>query len=646
MSAGDGGDWEKGNQRYLAACIQQIRRRLEAEIARHRGEQVAGVVEIEPAPEDGEGSPAIERVTRAFGLSRFERHILLLCAAAELEAEVGRLCAAVHGDPQLRAPSFGLALTALTGTHWSALAPDAPLRHYRLVEVLPGPTLATSPLRIEERVLHYLAGVNTIEPRFAGLVETLEEAYELAPSHFEIAQRVTDAWCAKGGALPVQLCGSSAEDKRGIFAHACRALGLTAARMSCQALPGTPAEIDLLVRLWARESALSGAALLLDAGDGPTDAYALGELVERIESPIAVAARERRQGLRRATVIADVEKPLAREQAATWRRALGPLEASLDGSVERIVGQFSLPSATIERTARRVAAEPNGSPAQALWSLCRAEARPRMEDNAQRVVPRVGWEDLVLPATEMELLRDIAAHVRARARVHDAWGLADRSARGLSITALFTGGSGTGKTLAAEVLAKELDLDLFRIDLSQVVSKYIGESEKNLRRVFDAAEEGGAILLFDEADALFGKRSEVKDSHDRYANIEVSYLLQRMEAYRGLAILTTNLKDSLDSAFLRRIRFSVHFPFPSAEQRAEIWRRVFPEATPRAELGYEKLARLNLPGGNIRNIAVYAAYLAADTNSPITMKHLLRATRVEFAKLERQLPEVDVRGWT
>jgi hypothetical protein len=643
MSADGTGEPLAGNQAHLGASIRQVRRRLDREVARRRGEGGPPLADLEVTVDAGSPVPAIESVARAFGLSPFERDVLLLCAAAELDADVARLCASLNGDPQLRAPTFGLALAVLPETHWSALSPDGPLRQYRLIDVLPGPTLTTSPLRVEERVLHHLAGVECTESRFAGLIETLEDTYELATAHFEMARRMTDAWCDKHGALPVQLCGPSAEDKRGLFTHACRALGLRPVRMSCYALPSAPGEIDLLARLWAREAALAGAALLLDVGDSSAEApHAVAELLERIHTPMALAVRERRH-VRRATVVVDVDKPSASEQATAWRRALGALD--LNGAVERVVAQFSLPSVAIDRTARRVVAEANGSPAETLWELCRVEARPRMDDNAQRITPRAGWNDLVVPPFELELLRDIAAHVRARSRVHESWGLADRSARGLSITALFSGASGTGKTLAAEVMAKELDLDLYRIDLSQVVSKYIGESEKNLRRVFDAAEEGGAILLFDEADALFGKRSEVKDSHDRYANIEVSYLLQRMEAYRGLAILTTNLKDSLDSAFLRRIRFAVHFPFPSAEQRAEIWRRVFPKATPTSELAYDKLARLNVTGGNIRNIAVYAAFLAADAASPVTMQHLLRAARVEFAKLEKQVPEVDVRGW-
>jgi SpoVK/Ycf46/Vps4 family AAA+-type ATPase len=210
---------------------------------------------------------------------------------------------------------------------------------------------------------------------------------------------------------------------------------------------------------------------------------------------------------------------------------------------------------------------------------------------------------------------------------------------------LFAGESGTGKTMAAEVLANDLHLDLYRIDLASVVSKYIGETEKNLGRVFDAAEDSGAILLFDEADALFGKRSEVKDSHDRYANIEVSYLLQRMEVYRGLAILTTNMKSALDGAFQRRLRFVVQFPFPDQQEREAIWRGIFPPVTPIDGVDYAKLAKLNVSGGNIRNIALNAAFLAADDGSAIAMKHLLQAAHGEAAKRDRPLSDAETRGW-
>ncbi|HET7287499.1 MAG TPA: ATP-binding protein, partial [Pyrinomonadaceae bacterium] len=268
-----------------------------------------------------------------------------------------------------------------------------------------------------------------------------------------------------------------------------------------------------------------------------------------------------------------------------------------------------------------------------------------LDDLAQRIVPAATWSDLVLPESQARGLREISVHVRQRAKVHGDWGFAAKGERGLGISALFAGSSGTGKTMAAEVLANDLRLDLYRIDLSQVVSKYIGETEKNLRRVFDAAEDGGAVLLFDEADALFGKRSEVKDSHDRYANIEVSYLLQRMEAYRGLAILTTNLKAAVDTAFLRRLRFVIEFPFPDATHRAEIWRRIFPAETPVKDLDLSRLARLSIPGGNIRNIALHAAFLAADAGGAVTMAHLARAARSEYAKLEKPLTETEIGGW-
>jgi SpoVK/Ycf46/Vps4 family AAA+-type ATPase len=280
-----------------------------------------------------------------------------------------------------------------------------------------------------------------------------------------------------------------------------------------------------------------------------------------------------------------------------------------------------------------------------LWDSCRMFTRPRLENLAQRIEPAAAWEDLVLPAPQKEMLHHIALHVKHRLQVYEAWGFAGKSNRGLGISAVFVGPSGTGKTMAAEVIAQELRLDLFRIDLSQVVSKYIGETEKNLKRVFDAAEDGGAILLFDEADALFGKRSEVKDSHDRYANIEISYLLQRMESYRGLAILTTNMKEAMDRAFLRRLRFVVAFPFPDPALRAQIWQGIFPAATPLGKLDIQKLTRLNITGGNIRNIAMNAAFLAADVGEPVNMGHLLRAVRQEYTKLEKTLGEVESSGW-
>jgi len=340
-----------------------------------------------------------------------------------------------------------------------------------------------------------------------------------------------------------------------------------------------------------------------------------------------------------------------------WHTALEDSSSNVTGVLEPLVSQFSLSSSPIRSVATQALkslavegqeiaqASGENSFGRRLWNACRIQARPRLDGLAQRIEASAQWDDLVLAERQKHVLKEIAVHVRQRAKVYQSWGFATKGMRGLGISALFAGASGTGKTMAAEVLADELRLDLYRIDLSQVVSKYIGETEKNLRRVFDAAEEGAAILLFDEADALFGKRTEVKDSHDRYANIEVSYLLQRMEAYRGLAILTTNRKSALDQAFLRRIRFVVEFPFPEAPERVEIWRRVFPAATPTEGLRLDRLARLTAAGGNIRNIALGAAFLAADAGEPVRMAHLLSAARSEFAKLEKPLTDVEIAGW-
>jgi SpoVK/Ycf46/Vps4 family AAA+-type ATPase len=264
-----------------------------------------------------------------------------------------------------------------------------------------------------------------------------------------------------------------------------------------------------------------------------------------------------------------------------------------------------------------------------------------VEDLAQRIEPAHEWGDLVLPEEAMRQLREIADQVAGRPTVYGAWGFGRKLSRGRGITALFAGPSGTGKTLAAEVLAKHLGLDLYRIDLAGVVNKYIGETEKNLRRVFQAAQESGAILFFDEADALFGKRTDVKDSHDRYANIEVNYLLQLMEDYRGLAILATNRKSSLDVAFLRRLRFLVDFPFPDAASRRRIWEKAFPAEAPVAGLDYEVLSRMEIPGGNIRNIALNAAFLAAGEGSPIGTVHVMQAARREYAKMEKMVTEAE-----
>ncbi|MGH8082528.1 MAG: ATP-binding protein, partial [Lysobacter sp.] len=304
----------------------------------------------------------------------------------------------------------------------------------------------------------------------------------------------------------------------------------------------------------------------------------------------------------------------------------------------QLSGHFHFDLGQIRDTAREARAR--GIDA---WDACRDQSLARLESLAQRLQPKAHWQDLVLADESLGLLRQIAAQVHQRHRVYQQWGYAGRLNRGMGINALFTGESGTGKTMAAEVIANELRLHLFRIDLSSVVSKYIGETEKNLRRLFDAAERGGAILFFDEADALFGKRSEVKDSHDRYANIEINYLLQRMEAFSGLAILATNMKASMDAAFMRRLRFVVNFQFPGPEERKRMWRNAFPAEVPLEDLDYDWLARFNLSGGNIHGVALNAAFSAAADDGAVDMPRLLGMVRTELRKLGKPLNEAEFR---
>ena len=443
----------------------------------------------------------------------------------------------------------------------------------------------------------------------------------------------------------VQLLGDDAAGQRDVAAAAAHHRGLQLQLLRAADIPTNVHEADALAVLWHREAALLGGALLIehDADAAPMAA----RLAERIGGLVFIAAPQP-LSIARPVLRFGVNRPGAAEQKELWAQALGSEAARLNGALDGVASQFRLSAETILRTAAtlRGALPSETAPDVALWQACRLSVRSRLDDLAQRVEPVATWDDLVLPEPQLATLRQIAAHVRQRLRVYDDWGFAGKCTRGLGISALFSGESGTGKTMAAEVLANELHLDLYRIDLASTVSKYIGETEKNLHRVFDAAEDSGAILLFDEADALFGKRSEVKDSHDRYANIEVSYLLQRMETYRGLAILTTNLRAALDSAFQRRLRFAVQFPFPDQAQRERIWRGIFPAAAPVEAIDHAKLAHLNVAGGSIRNIALNAAFLAADTRAALSMAHLLQAARSDAAKRERPFSDAETRGWT
>jgi hypothetical protein len=633
--------------------------------------------------------PALVILGERFGLSPFERNVLLLSAAMEFDTRIPALCAQAQDDPARRYPTFALALALFhEDASWDSLSPERPLRHYRLVEIhQPGAQpLISSALLADEWVVNYLKGSNYLDDRLAHFLAPLdvtEAEAGLPSSHQNIVEAIVHSLehAPPRERLPViQLLGTDSPSKRAIARHTAAALGLHLYRLPASLLPQQAAELETLARLWLRQAVLMPVSLYLDAlepggaGGGAEDRSEshqqpfVNRFLSRVEGIVFLDTREVWPRLDRVSLIQDVAKPTTIEQQSAWADALGFAAGDNPGSLS---GQFNLNFSEIQQIAKKTlaivasseseteasaetaptAASDERVPAPAateslshqLWDACLTVTRPRIDALAHRLEAKATWDDIVLPAPEVELLRHITHQVRQRSKVYEEWGFGRKMSYGLSVNALFTGESGTGKTMAAEVLANELRLNLYRIDLSGVVSKYIGETEKNLSALFDAAEDGGMMLFFDEADALFGKRSEVKDAHDRYANIETNYLLQRIESYRGLAILATNMKSALDPAFMRRLRVIIHFPKPGHPERKLIWRKSFTPEVPLEELDYDRLARFNFAGGSIHSIALNASFLAAQAGTPVTMPLVLKATRLEYTKHGWPINEADFR---
>ncbi|MHA0287610.1 ATP-binding protein [Mycobacterium sp. C3-094] len=601
MTVTENETWTDRNQRALATELDRVHAQITGE--------TAVVCELDS------GTRAAQ-LRQVFRLSSFEYDLLLWCAGAEL-------------DPRFAPPTLGEALAVLENAHWDALAPAAPLRHWQLTEFAASGGLISRPLRIDERILHHLTGVTYVDPGLRGLVEAHPGSSApdvLTAAQSEFAAELAASLSIRASRAVVRLDGAGDRTRLRIAAHVADALGLLLLAVPGERLPSAGrdnAEVALLVE---REVALLGALLYVTAEDTNS---ALVSFVDALGCSALVAAPGFRADITRV-----IPETTSRDQRELWERFAGPgPEAAI------LSGHFRFEPPDIESIAADLGQ-------QSLQDACRVHVRSELAELADRVEPSARWGDLVLPEAALDTLHDIANQVRYRGQVYEDWRMAHLSQRGLGVSALFTGESGTGKTLAAEVLAGELNLDLYRIDLAGVVSKYIGETEKNLKRVFDAADASGAVLLFDEADAIFGKRSEVRDSHDRYANLEISYLLGRMDTYRGLAILTTNMRAALDRAFLRRINFVVGFPFPDVEARVRIWQLMFPPEVPLADLNWQRLAQLQIPGGHIRTVALGAAFLAAAAGESVSMRHVMAAARREYVKLEKPLTDAEIRGWT
>ncbi|TVP69186.1 MAG: ATP-binding protein [Rhodobacteraceae bacterium] len=587
--------------------------------------------------------PRLREIVHAFGLSPFEQDILVLAAGIEVDEALAPALRQL--DPEERSVlSFALPLARLEGAHWSALSPQGPLRRWELIRLSDARPLARAEITLDERILHHLVGLAPMDTRLAPMLTALPRPEALPEA---LAQHALQIWRATASATPplVEIDSDDPRDARALAAAAAAVGQRFVWALHGPDLGASAVERRGFATLWTREVVLAGRALLIE---GAMPHAALAELASgpgmlMVHGCGAASACARPRLRVRLAPIAPAEQDLL------WRAQLGQRAARLNGALDAVTRHFTLGYSDVTEAAQAAAPLLDAAPEaarQTLWNAARAVSRPRLRDLAQEIVSGAGWDDLILPERETRTLRAICAQVRQRQRVYGQMGFTSSAGRGLGVSVLFAGPSGAGKTMAAEVLARDLDLDLFRIDLSQVVSKYIGETEKNLAGVFDAAEDGGAILLFDEADALFGKRSEVRDSHDRYANMEVAYLLQRLETYRGLAILTTNFRAALDKAFARRLRFVVEFPFPGYAERLRIWQRAFPAGARTEGLDPALLAKLSVAGGAIRNIALTAAFLAAEADRPIRMADLAHAAEAECAKLDKTLTEAETGGWT
>jgi len=621
---------------------------------------------------------ALPRLAQLFGLSPWEERIVLICLAPELDRRYEKLYAYLQDDITRRRPSVDLALSLLfeaaedRAAARVLFAAAAPLRRYGLVQLVEDAQIPTGHrlsqfLKLDDRIVDFLLDL-PVPPegveRFARLQAPLPD-----PPSAERAAQLTDLVRERllnnqpgRQELIIHLHGPYGIGKRALAETVCAALERPLLVIDVTGWLSGPPPIEPALQLALREAMLQPAAIFVDqfdrliaapTTDPTTDHLHLAELLEAIkifgwltflsgERMWSPPARLRPPGL----ISVEFQPAGYAERAVAWSEGLALAGvATAPAAIDALASKFHFTAGQVKEVIAAIG--PSGAPTPALADVYRAARSlrgPILDGLAQKIESRYTWDDIVLPVDALRQLRELCDEISLRCLVYGEWGFERKLVRGRGLAALFSGPSGTGKTMVAEIIAGELGLDLYRIDLSGVVSKYIGETEKNLSTIFSEAERVNAVLFFDEADALFGKRSEVKDSHDRYANLEISYLLQRIEVYEGIVILASNLKKNLDDAFLRRLHFIIEFPFPDERHRQRIWEGLFPAEAPRAaEIDFDFLSkRFVLAGGNIKNIVLHAAFLAAAERAAanghgadvqVTMEHLIRATKREYDKL-------------
>jgi SpoVK/Ycf46/Vps4 family AAA+-type ATPase len=621
----------------------------------------------------------LEWLRRRYELDRFDVDALLVCLAVELDLRYERLYAYLQDDVTKKKPSIDLVLNLLSTSTESKLSArerfsaDSPLVRHHLVELLeeasqPRPPLLAKYLKVDERIARYLFDSDALDESIRSYVRAVTPTTSL--SDMVLDERIKHGLKAlvsnpRGvDHLVIHLRGPYGIGKQSIAEALCREMHRNLIVVDLERLiTDGEAVLGRLLPFICREAELQRAAIYWKGFDAllvESHRGALGALLGEIESRPRLAFLSGELPWQPTGVLQSIAfqsvtlpRPNSRERVEMWRVALStgrPAEVTYD--LAGLSNKFKLTYGQIQdaaATARHLAQWRDPKAAQItladLYEACRVHSNQKLSVLARKIVPKYEWNDIVLQPDRVAQLRDICNHVKYHDRVYVEWGFDKKLSLGKGLAVLFAGPSGTGKTMAAEIIASELGLDLYKIDLSSMVSKYIGETEKNLARVFAEAETSNAILFFDEADALFGKRSEVKDSHDRYANIEIGYLLQRMEEYEGVVILATNFRKNMDEAFVRRLHFTVEFPFPNHSDRRRIWEGIWPADTPRdPQLELDFVARrFELTGGNIRNIALAAAFLAADDGGTVQMGHIVRATQREYQKIGKIMAEEELR---
>jgi hypothetical protein len=661
MSPGDFEVWQEHNREFLALAIDELHLRVDGgrddDRAKAKARAAAGAA-MESAHERMTHAPALVTLANVFELDPFERDVVLLCAAAELDQRF-----------QTRQPpvTIGHALDSLPGAHWGALDAAAPLRRWGIVEVEADAPLTSASLGLAEDVVRYLLG---FDPR-AGGGEVFSEpsrATFALPSQVDAARdlAVTIALttAVTQTAPAVEIYGAAEEDRFALAEQCAAELDATVAAADARDLPAPGPELEELLRRWNRWGPLTGTLLVISGSDDDTDPatrHRVARALLGITRPFFISVRQPTTlEPTRPLVRREAPELTAEERAAAWTACLDETRArlrirqvkTLRAEVAVLSTQFRVGTRTIELIcleAESRHSEDTGEGPSAAERLathvregCSRSVRARMDPLAERL-PLRDVPGVSLPPPERRQLEELERQIRLSHRVDIEWGMA--RGRDSGVTVLFAGPSGTGKTHAAMALARRLGLDLYRVNVAAVLSKYIGETEQNLDRIFEAARAGGVMLLFDEADALFGKRTEVKDAHDRYANLGTAYLLQRIESAPTPTILTTNLKDGIDPAFTRRLHFVLDFPFPREEERERIWNSIFPPQAPTRDLEPALLSQLAVTGGTIANIARRGAFLAAGDGGAVEMRHLHAGALSELRKLEREPSAEETAGW-